>query len=114
MKALLVSADLLVQSQLTSLDPGTWQIVGTGEAALSVCGREHIDLVVLDLSLASLDIGECTRQLRTLALPPDRLCAFGPHVHTERLAAARAAGCDEVIHRGGLVQRVRELMDRGG
>jgi len=36
--------------------------------------------------------------------------AFGPHVHEERLAAAREAGCDEVLSRGEFFARVNAIV----
>ena len=39
-------------------------------------------------------------QLRADASHSVHVVAFGPHVHEERLAAAREAGCDVVVSRG--------------
>jgi hypothetical protein len=45
---------------------------------------------------------------------PDRpgVVAFGPHVETERLAAAREAGADEVLTRGAFTQQLPTLIRR--
>ena len=39
-----------------------------------------------------------------------RVIAFGSHVDAELLAAARAAGCDEVLPRSKFFARARELL----
>jgi hypothetical protein len=39
-----------------------------------------------------------------------RVVAFGPHVHEERLAAARNAGCDEVVSRGEFFARLDAIV----
>ncbi len=42
-------------------------------------------------------IVDCVRKGRETA---PAIIAFGPHVHENLLAAARAAGCDDVLSRG--------------
>jgi hypothetical protein len=49
--------------------------------------------------LPSLDIAALVDQLKLKAASATRTIAFGPHVHEERLAAARHAGCDRVVSR---------------
>jgi hypothetical protein len=41
-----------------------------------------------------------------------RVIAFGPHVHEERLQAARKAGCDEVVSRGQFFAQVEGMLAR--
>ena len=68
-------------------------------AALAVAAA---DLVIVDLSrpgvLAAVE-GLATRTI-----------GFGAHVDTDVLAAARAAGCDEVLPRSQFFRRVAELL----
>jgi DNA-binding NarL/FixJ family response regulator len=65
-------------------------------------------LVVVDLSTPGLNIHELVPLLRAAA-PSARILAFGPHVHEARLAAARTAGCDEVVSRGQFHSRMEQI-----
>jgi hypothetical protein len=62
-------------------------------------------LFCLDLSMAGAD----PQSLAALATPAvlSRAIAFGPHVHTARLDAARAAGFGEVLTRGQFFSRIQ-------
>ena len=61
------------------------------------------DIAIVDLSRQGvLDVLPSVRAARVIA--------FGSHVDTELLAAARAAGCDEVMARSAFFSRVRELL----
>jgi DNA-binding response OmpR family regulator len=57
-------------------------------------------LVVIDLGTPGLDPARLLPELRQIAGVGRRVLAFGPHVHELKLAAAREAGCDEVLTRG--------------
>jgi CheY-like chemotaxis protein len=74
----------------------SWSLANIVEKAESGTPR----LVILDLSTSGLDPTIVLPKLKELATPPERIVAFGPHVHEAKLAAARAAGCDEVVSRG--------------
>lgn len=41
-----------------------------------------------------------------------RILAFGPHLETQALAAARAAGADEILARGVFANQLPELLRR--
>ncbi len=56
-------------------------------------------LILVDLSLPGLAIADVVPQLRAAA-PSARILAYAPHVHTDKLAAAQAAGCDDVMSNG--------------
>lgn len=56
-------------------------------------------LVIVDLTLPGLQVAETVRQLRAAA-PTAKIIAYGPHVHTDLLSAAQAAGCDTVMSNG--------------
>lgn len=67
-------------------------------------------LVLLDLSMAGTSPAELVPKLRA-SLPPDaRIVAFGSHVHTRLLAAAREAGCDLVVSRGEFFARLDDYL----
>jgi hypothetical protein len=70
-------------------------------AALEEAGED--DVVVVDLSRpAVLAVLPRVRARRTIG--------FGSHVDRERLDAARAAGCDEVMVRSEFFRRVKEVL----
>ena len=53
-------------------------------------------LVIIDLGQSGIDVPQIVAQVREKS-PSARVVAFGSHVDVEALAAARAAGCDEVM-----------------
>ena len=62
--------------------------------------RSGVDLVLVDLDASSVEPVGAIREIRDGNGP--RVVAFASHVHEDRLAEARAAGCDEVHTRGSL------------
>ncbi|MFM8474844.1 MAG: hypothetical protein ACKOEO_03495 [Planctomycetaceae bacterium] len=62
-------------------------------------------LFCLDLSMLGAD----PQSIAALAAPEvlSRAIAFGPHVHTARLDAARAAGFGKVLTRGQFFSRIQ-------
>src|SRR5439155_8408055 len=69
-------------------------------------------LVILDLEFRGAELANLLPQLRALSPPPGKVIAFGPHVHAATLAAARAAGCDEVLTRGQFYAQLAEVLRR--
>jgi CheY-like chemotaxis protein len=55
--------------------------------------------VILDLTLPGLDVADVVSRVRQAA-PLAKIVAYGPHVQVQLLAAAQAAGCDEVLSNG--------------
>lgn len=68
-------------------------------------------LLCLDLSAAGADPAVLAQQIPSEIL--QSAIAFGPHVHTARLDAARQAGFGRVVSRGQFVSGVSGLL-RGG
>lgn len=66
-------------------------------------------VVIIDLT-AVADIASLVETLREQFGRECQLVAFAPHVHVDRLKAARAAGCDQVITRGQVQAVADELM----
>lgn len=72
------------------------------------------------LLLVDLDIGASALAMITRLKGPGasdqqraiRVVAFGPHVATELLGAARDAGADEVLTRGAMNNRLAEVLAR--
>ena len=67
-------------------------------------------LVLLDLNTPGVNLADLIPALRDAANPPRSIIAYGPHVHEDRLAAAAAAGCDEVLTRGQFNARMDDLL----
>lgn len=74
---------------------------------------EFPTLVLLDLSMPSLDLEAVVRRIRSIAGSATKVVAFGPHVHEARLAAARAAGCDQVVTRGQFMTQLDAILAGG-
>ena len=66
-------------------------------------------LVLVDLSLASLDLPAAIAAVRASS-PQARIVAFGAHVNEALLDAARQAGCDEVLSRGQFHRQYVDLL----
>lgn len=69
------------------------------------------DLVVVDLS--ARDAMAAIQRLR-VAQPAAPIVAFGPHVDGDAFKAARAAGANEVVARGAVVERVLRRLAPSG
>lgn len=83
--------------------------------AEAVSGEETADtraLVLLDLNSPGVDAAQVVPRLKELSPPPKAIIAFGPHVHVQKLAAAKEAGCDEVLTRGQFDTQMAELIER--
>ena len=110
---MLLCSDLATTSRLTAA--ATRQGIALGvafsvDALLDKAAAQPTTLVILDLSLAGLVAADVLARLRSLPTPPAAVIAFGPHVHENLLAAARAAGCDRVFSRGQLLGRAEEIL----
>jgi CheY-like chemotaxis protein len=106
---LLLSDDLLFASRVT----GTARTLGlTVKVARSLdqlrrlAAEESPSCVVLDLAFPGLDLSELLSQLRATEGARPRVVAYGSHVDTEGLRAARAAGCDLVLPRSKFVEEL--------
>jgi CheY-like chemotaxis protein len=62
--------------------------------------------IVLDLANPDLVIADFMNGVRQLGAPMPRVVAYGSHVDTATLKAARAAGCDEVLTRSQFVEEL--------
>ena len=88
--------DLMDRSKLAAAGDVTF-VAAPGELAGTTA-----DLVVVDLSRAGV--------LEALAHVDARTIGFGSHVDHELLAAAREAGCDEVLPRSRFFARLGDLL----
>jgi DNA-binding response OmpR family regulator len=109
MIVVLLSADLMAASRAqgaASKIEAELHTLSNGDQAIAYCREESVHLVIIDLALPGLEIEPLVN-----ALKPS-IIAYGPHVHEERLAAARRAGCDEVVSRGHFFAQLESILSR--
>jgi len=73
------------------------------------CRDAGPSLLIVDLATAALEL-DFIQQLRADDSFAVQVVAFGPHVHEERLAAARDVGCDLVLSRGRFFSEVDTIV----
>jgi DNA-binding NarL/FixJ family response regulator len=106
---LLLSDDMIFSSRIT----GTAQALGLkidavkSAKTLTARAKERTPTcVILDLSHPELQPSELIRELHDACSCMPRLVAFGSHVDTATLRAAREAGCDIVLPRSAFVEQL--------
>jgi hypothetical protein len=100
-RVLVVCSDLFFSSQVAGMvrQAGFEPVLEmqSARAAGMLATHEWMG-VVIDVEASGLDLAAI---IAGLGDPPrPRAVAFGPHVHTARLDAAKAAGCDAILTRG--------------
>jgi DNA-binding response OmpR family regulator len=117
MSVVLLSADLMAVSRVegAAAKAGkTVRAVTTAEQAVQACRAAGATMLVVDLAAPALDVACLVRDVKAAEeASPLVVVAFGPHVHTELLAAAHEAGCDEVVSRGQFFAHVDAILRRG-
>ena len=118
MNVVLLSGDLMVRLARRRAAPRIAARIATrrrtAEQADRVLPRRTAaDVVIVDLAMP---IARRRRRSSSRLKPGRRrrptIVAFGPHVHEERLAAAREAGCDEVVSRGQFFAQLDAILGR--
>lgn len=112
MHFILLSSDLMLMSAAQGAADrhgATVAVVGDANALADRLASEPIALVAIDLRTNGLDVSSVVEQVRTAA-PAAVILAGGPHVQRDSLAAAVAAGCDEVVTRGQFEGRLDALV----
>jgi DNA-binding NarL/FixJ family response regulator len=106
-----LSSDLMFSSRLA----GAAKTVGVGlqfvaqPASLLPALDANCRLVLVDLGLPGLNLPAAIATIRDAA-PNAQILAFGAHVDEAALAAAQAAGCDQVLSRGQFHKQYVELL----
>jgi len=103
MKLVLLSRDLMLTSRVDGV--ANQKQYSTSHAAdqasaISAASDDDCQLLFVDLQLPGLDVATLVSRVRESRGRKVRIVACGPHVHEHRLAAARQAGCDQVVTRG--------------
>jgi DNA-binding NarL/FixJ family response regulator len=114
MTLILLSADLTVVSRVEGAAARagmTVRVVSNRSAAVEVAAAETTDVLIIDLGSPVGDVKELVIDVKAQC-PNARILAFGPHVHEQKLAAAREAGCDLVVSRGQFFAQVDALLQR--
>ena len=109
-KIVCLSSDLMTLSQLQGA-AAACDTPFTSANSWSQAGKhtaEGLALILVDLALAGVHT-DMAEQIADLKQKGAKLVAFGPHVHEQKLAQAKAAGCDEVLSRGQLLSGVAML-----
>ena len=112
MTTLIHSKDLLFISRLTGVaqkQENSLAVVDSLDEALDKISAGDCQRLIIDLTTPALSIDEFVAQCR-LANESLEIIAYGPHVHGQKLAAARDAGCDVVLTRGQFNERMDEIL----
>ncbi len=111
--ALLLSGDLFFTSKIS----GTAGALGIAMQVRAGIPEEipgpaagGYRLVIIDLAQAGLSPVDVMARLSESDRP--RVVAYGPHVATGKLQAARDAGCDEVLPRSRFTAELAEILRR--
>src|SRR5437870_213159 len=95
---LLLTDDLIFSTKVTGTAAGLGlrlRVAGSATVALDCMAEDSPRCVILDLALGNLT-ADGIRSI-VAAAGERSVIAFGSHVDTERLEAARAAGCRDVM-----------------
>jgi DNA-binding NarL/FixJ family response regulator len=110
-----LTADLLFSSRVTSMAAQLGRQVelltlpASVDTLLNDPNAPLPNLVIIDLSMPGLNLADLVPRLREVASSP-KIIAYGPHIHAPKLAAAEAAGCDEVLSNGEFSRRIAEIL----
>ena len=112
---LLLSRDLIFTSKVTGTARGLGRrVLEAGDEAQAAAMIEQWQprVVFVDLAAGDLAAPPAIAALRALAGPATPFVAFGSHVDTQALDAARAAGCDPVLPRSRFSAELPDLVRR--
>jgi CheY-like chemotaxis protein len=112
---LLLSRDLIFTSKVTGTARALGHrvlVAGNVSLASAMIEQWHPRVVFVDLAAGDLVAGPALIAYQKLAGPETPFVAFGSHVETEALAAARAAGCDPVLPRSRFSAELPDLVRR--
>lgn len=116
--ALLVSRDLFFISKVTGTASSLgieMRVVAGAQAAAQLASGESLQCIFIDLADERLDVAEFFAGLKPgqpESNKPAPVIAFGSHVATARLQAARDAGCTDVLPRSRFSANLPELLQQ--
>jgi len=103
MMVVLLTDDLMVASRVEGAARRAGALLTTCadvECLALQCREQSVDRLIVDLSSRSGDVAAIVDYFAEVAVERPPMTAFGPHVHDKLLAAAAAAGCENVVSRG--------------
>ncbi len=110
---LLLADDLLWTSRIS----GTAQALGvscltarTADRLVELARQHQPACVILDLGMSGVKAAELVEAIRAAVPVAPRFVAYGSHVDTATLHAARAAGCDPVLPRSKMADGLPQLL----
>jgi DNA-binding response OmpR family regulator len=112
MAIVLLSQDLMVVSQVSGAAAqrgATVRTVSNTSDAAKACSADEVELMIVDLGTPSVDVVRLVDEVKSFTSNKLRIVAFGPHVHVDKLDAAKAAGCD-VMSRGQFLMHVGSVL----
>lgn len=112
-KVAFLTRDLLFSSRVTGAtanDETQVLVVSTSADLLKLVSASPVALVLIDLNTPGIDVNHLVPQLNQITGNPGAILAFGPHVHRAKLAAAAAAGCDQVLTRGEFDREMKNVL----
>ncbi len=112
---ILLSRDLIFTSKVTGTARGLGHrvlVAGTSSLALAMIEQWRPCVVFVDLAAGDLVAPAALVAYQELTGPATAFLAFGSHVDTEALAAARATGCDPVMPRSKFSAELPEWIGR--
>jgi CheY-like chemotaxis protein len=112
---LLLSRDLFFTSKITGTARELGQqvmVAGNVALASAMIEQWHPKVVFVDLAAGDLVSVPALVAYQKLAGSDTPFVAFGSHVDTASLAAARSAGCDPVLPRSQFTVQLPELIRR--
>jgi CheY-like chemotaxis protein len=112
---LLLSRDLIFTSKVTGTARALGHVVlvaGDRAVASRIIEERSPRVVFIDLAAGDLGAAPALTALKEAAGPKIPFVAFGSHVDTQALDAARAAGCALVLPRSRFSAELPQLIER--
>ena len=106
---LLLCDDLMFASRITGEARAlglTVKTVRSLDQLFDLARQESPSCILLDLAFPGLDLPDVFRRLAEVCSSLPRVVAYGSHVDSQRLQAARSAGCDPVLPRSKFVEEL--------
>ncbi len=88
------------------------QTARTVDALVDLAAQTHPRAVIVDLGFTGLQLESLLGRLREATPVMPRVVAYGSHVDTATLRAARAAGCDPVLARSRFVEELAQELPK--
>jgi DNA-binding NarL/FixJ family response regulator len=111
--ALLLADDFLWMSKVMGAGQAAgWRVrsLNTLPRLVEFAKQEAPRLVIIDLGVPSMNAADVVASVKAVCTRSPRFVAYGSHVDTATLQAARDAGCDPVLPRSKMSTDLHTLM----